>query len=150
MQLMSFGFQWFKFHRMENCPNLDLFFVSSILHEFDEYNPSWILPNLSVSYRFGTKKTKNIFQSIPIQNNNNITNTTKFKDYVGTQLPKIVSELKSIKEKIQDKVTTIKLSETISVLEKMKMGKSVSDNQVSSIMLSYELIKELKTKINGK
>lgn len=81
---------------------------------------------------------------------NNITNTTKFKDYVGTQLPKIVSELKSIKEKIQDKVTTIKLSETISVLEKMKMGKSVSDNQVSSIMLSYELIKELKTKINGK
>ena len=40
--------------------NLDLFFVSSILHEFDEYNPSWILPNLSVSYRFGTKKTKNI------------------------------------------------------------------------------------------
>ena len=81
---------------------------------------------------------------------NNVTNTTKFKDYVGTQLPKIVSELKSIKEKIQDKVTTIKLSETISVLEKMKMGKSVSDNQVSSIMLSYELIKELKTKINGK
>jgi len=29
----------------------------------------------------------------------------------------------------------------------MKMGKGVSDNQVSSIMLSYELIKELKSKI---
>jgi hypothetical protein len=29
----------------------------------------------------------------------------------------------------------------------MKMGKSVSDNQVSSIMLSYELIKELKSKV---
>jgi hypothetical protein len=78
---------------------------------------------------------------------NNITNTTKFKDYVGTQLPKIVAELKSIKSKVDDKVTTIKLSETISVLEKMKMGKSVSDGQVSSIMLSYELIKELKSKI---
>jgi hypothetical protein len=78
---------------------------------------------------------------------NNITNTTKFKDYVGTQLPTIVAELKSIKSKVEDKVTTIKLSETISVLEKMKMGKSVTDGQVSSIMLSYELIKELKSKL---
>jgi hypothetical protein len=78
---------------------------------------------------------------------NNITNTTKFKDYVGIELPKIVAELKSIKSKVEDKVTTIKLSETISVLEKMKMGKSVTDGQVSSIMLSYELIKELKSKV---
>ena len=81
---------------------------------------------------------------------NNISNTSKFKDYLSVELPKIVSELKSIKSKIQDKVTTIKLSETISVLEKMKMGKSISDGQVSSIMLSYELIKELKSKVNGK
>jgi hypothetical protein len=81
---------------------------------------------------------------------NNISNTSKFKDYLSVELPKIVSELKSIKSKIQDKVTTIKLSETISVLEKMKIGKTVSDGQVSSIMLSYELIKELKLKVNGK
>jgi hypothetical protein len=78
---------------------------------------------------------------------NNITNTTKFKDYVAVELPNIVAELKAIKTKVQDKVTTIKLSETISVLEKMKMGKTVSDSQVSSIMLSYELIKELKSKL---
>jgi hypothetical protein len=81
---------------------------------------------------------------------NNISNTSKFKDYLSVELPKIVKELKSIKSKIEDKVTTIKLTETISVLEKMKMGKTVSDNQVSSIMLSYELIKELKSKVNGK
>jgi hypothetical protein len=78
---------------------------------------------------------------------NNITNTTKFKDYVSVELPKIVAELKTIKSKVEDKVTTIKLSETISVLEKMKMGKSITDGQVSSIMLSYELIKELKSKL---
>jgi hypothetical protein len=78
---------------------------------------------------------------------NNITNTTKFKDYVSVELPNIVAELKAIKAKVKDKVTTIKLSETISVLEKMKMGKTVSDSQVSSIMLSYELIKELKSKL---
>jgi hypothetical protein len=81
---------------------------------------------------------------------NNITNTTKFKDYVGEELPKIVSELKTIQSKLKDKVTQIKLTETISVLEKMKFGKTVSDSQVSSIMLSYELIKELKSKANAK
>ena len=81
---------------------------------------------------------------------NNMSNTSKFKDYLAVELPQIVSELKVIKSKIGDKVTTIKLSETISVLEKMKIGKTVTDNHVSSIMLSYELIKELKSKVNVK
>ena len=81
---------------------------------------------------------------------NNMSNTSKFKDYLAIELPQIVSELKTIKSKIGDKVTTIKLTETISVLEKMKIGKTVTDNHVSSIMLSYELIKELKSKINVK
>jgi hypothetical protein len=80
---------------------------------------------------------------------NNMSNTTKFKEYVSIELPKIISNLKEIKLKIKDKVTTIKLSETISILDKMKFGKTVTDNQVSSIMLSYELIKELKSKVNG-
>jgi len=78
---------------------------------------------------------------------NNISNTTKFIDYVGKELPNIIAELNSIKLKLKDKVTQIKLSETISLLEKMKIGKNVSVSQVSSIMLSYELIKELKSKV---
>jgi hypothetical protein len=81
---------------------------------------------------------------------NNMSNTSKFKDYLAVELPQIVKELKEIKSKISDKVTTIKLAETISILEKMKIGKTVTDNNVSSIMLSYELIKELKSKVNGK
>jgi hypothetical protein len=81
---------------------------------------------------------------------NNMSNTSKFKDYLSVELPQIVKELKEIKSKISDKVTTIKLSETISVLEKMKIGKNVTDSNVSSIMLSYELIKELKSKVNVK
>ena len=58
-----------------------------------------------------------------------------------------IKELKLIKSKIKDKVTQNKLAETISVLSKTKIGKNVSDNHVSSIMMSYELIKELKVKI---
>ena len=78
---------------------------------------------------------------------NNISNTTKFINYVGKELPNIIAELNIIKSKLKDRVTQIKLSETISLLEKMKIGKTVSDSQVSSIMLSYELIKELKSKV---
>ena len=80
---------------------------------------------------------------------NNLTNTTGFKSYVENEIPQIVKELKSIQSKVSDKVTKIKLAETISVLNKTKIGKSVSDNHVSSIMMSYELIKELKSKVNG-
>ena len=80
---------------------------------------------------------------------NNLTNTTGFKSYVESEIPKIVKELKSIQSKVSDKVTKIKLAETISVLSKTKIGKSVSDNHVSSIMMSYELIKELKSRVNG-
>jgi hypothetical protein len=78
---------------------------------------------------------------------NNLTNTTGFKTYVEKEIPKIVKELKSIQSKVTDKVTKIKLAETASVLSKTKIGKSVSDNHVSSIMMSYELIKELKSRI---
>ena len=79
---------------------------------------------------------------------NNLTNTTGFKSYIEKEIPQIVKELKSIKSKIGDKVTTIKLSETISMLENTKIGRKVSDNHVSSLMMSYELIKELKSRVN--
>jgi hypothetical protein len=78
---------------------------------------------------------------------NNLTNTTGFKSYVEKEIPNIVKELKSIQSNVKDKVTKIKLAETISVLSKTKIGKVVSDNHVSSIMMSYELIKELKSKV---
>ena len=78
---------------------------------------------------------------------NNVNNTSKFKDYVNTQIPSIVAEMKSISAKIGDKVTTIKLNETISLLENTKISKVVSDKHVSSLMMSYELIKELRLKV---
>ena len=77
---------------------------------------------------------------------NNLSNTTGFKSYVEKEIPSIVSELKTLSKGIKDKVTKIKLAETVSVLAKTKIGKVVSDNHVSSLMMSYELIKELKNK----
>jgi len=81
---------------------------------------------------------------------NNLSNTTGFKSFIEKEIPKIISEMKSLGKSINDKVTKIKLAETVSVLSKTKIGKVVSDNHVSSLMISYELIKELKSKVNGK
>ena len=81
---------------------------------------------------------------------NNITNTSKFKDYFTQELKSTISELNSVNKKITDKVTTIKLNETVSVLKGQKLGRSVSDNQVSILLLSQELLKELKSKVDGK
>lgn len=78
---------------------------------------------------------------------NNVSNTSKFKDYVLGEIPNIVKELKSLRERVCDRVTNIKLTETISVLDKIKMGRGVTDTQVSTLMLSYELIKELNSKV---
>jgi hypothetical protein len=78
---------------------------------------------------------------------NNINNTSKFKDYFSVELKKSINELTNLNSKICDAVTNIKLNETISVLKSQKIGKSVSDEQVSVLMLSKELVKELKSKL---
>lgn len=77
---------------------------------------------------------------------NNINNTSKFKDYYTEELKRTVLELNKIRSKVCDKVTNIKLNETVSVLKEQKIGKVISDNQVSVLLLSHELLKELKLK----
>jgi hypothetical protein len=81
---------------------------------------------------------------------NNMTNTTGFVDYYKKELVSTVANLKQINEKICDRVTKIKLNETIKVLESTKVNKVVSDESVSMLMLTYELIKELGDKLNEK
>ena len=75
---------------------------------------------------------------------NNVTNTSKFGEYYSNELKKVVTELHSIHKTMNDKVTKIKLRETINVLKAQKIGKKVTDEQVSSLMLAYELVKEIK------
>jgi hypothetical protein len=75
---------------------------------------------------------------------NNVTNTTKFGEYYSNQLKTIVTELHSIYKTMDDKVTKIKLRETINVLKTQKIGKKITDEQVSSLMMTYELVKEIK------
>ena len=80
---------------------------------------------------------------------NNVTNTSKFNEYFESELIKTITELHSMYKGMKDKITKIKLRETINVLKKQKIGKKITDEQVSSLMMSYELVKEIKN-VNGK
>lgn len=74
---------------------------------------------------------------------NNVTNTSKFAEYYSNQLIKTITELHSLYKGMEDKITKIKLRETINVLKKQKIGKKITDEQVSALMMSYELVKEI-------
>lgn len=75
---------------------------------------------------------------------NNISNTSQFKEYYKSQIDKVLTILTERKKTIKDKITLIKLNETINALRNQKISNRIKDNQVSALILSYELIKELQ------
>ena len=75
---------------------------------------------------------------------NNINNTGKLNEYVSSEVTKLVDALKEVGSKISDKVTKIKLTETISNIKKIKSTKKIKEQHLSALMMSYELLSELK------
>lgn len=75
---------------------------------------------------------------------NNVNNTSNFNDFYKSKISEVIGEMSKLLKTIDDKVTKIKLKETMNVLNSQKIKREVKDNQVSVLMLGYELIKELK------
>jgi hypothetical protein len=78
---------------------------------------------------------------------NNINNTGKLNQYVNEEVTKLVDSLKEVGSKISDKVTKIKLAETISNVRKIKSVKKIKEQHLSALMMTYELLSELKESI---
>jgi hypothetical protein len=78
---------------------------------------------------------------------NNINNTGKLNEYVSNEITKLVEGLKEVGSKISDKVTKIKLAETIANIRKIKSVKKIKEQHLSAMMMTYELLKELKESI---
>jgi len=79
---------------------------------------------------------------------NNINNTGKLKEYVNEEVNTLSDGLKEVGSKISDKVTKIKLAETIANIRKIKSVKKLRESHLSALMMSYELLKELKESLN--
>ena len=78
---------------------------------------------------------------------NNINNTGKLNEYVSNEASKLMNGLKEVGNNISDKVTKIKLAETIANIRKIKSVKKIREQHLSALMMSYELLKELKESI---
>lgn len=79
---------------------------------------------------------------------NNISNTNSLGAFINKQVDLVKSELLEVAGKIKDNsVVQIKINEVVKQLDKVKPTKSVKDNQVMVVLLSYELLREVKNKI---
>ena len=77
---------------------------------------------------------------------NNISNTNSLREYVNEQVPIIKKKIKTLSSQVvDDDVVQIKLKEVLTQLDKISEGRLVKDSQVSTLLLCYELIKELQT-----
>jgi hypothetical protein len=76
---------------------------------------------------------------------NNITNTTKLRDFVNNNFTIIIKEINKIIPTVSDKTTQIKLTEVITLLHPLDKSQSVKDENIISLLQYYQLIEELKS-----
>jgi hypothetical protein len=73
---------------------------------------------------------------------NNVDNSDKLRKFVLLEVKKLKTEFNKLK--IGDKVTQIKLNETINLMDNITSSKVISENQVLSLLRYHELLHELK------
>lgn len=78
---------------------------------------------------------------------NNINNTGRLSEYVGKETNKLIGQMRELMPVIPDKVTKIKLMETLENVKRIRSAKVLKENHLSALMMSYELVKELKSKL---
>ena len=76
---------------------------------------------------------------------NNITNTTKLRDFVNSNFKTITEEITNLIPAVADKTTQIKLAEVVTLLQPLDKTQSVKDENIVSLLQYYQLIDELKS-----
>jgi len=76
---------------------------------------------------------------------NNISNTTKLRDFVNKNFITITEEINKLIPNVTDRTTQIKLAEVITLLHPLDKTQSVKDENIISLLQYHQLIEELKT-----
>jgi hypothetical protein len=108
----------------------------------------------AVSYKLLVESFNNKYKNLTSEQKgllreyiNNINNTGKLNEYVSNEITKLINGLKEVGSNITDKVTQIKLAETIANVRKVKSVKRIKEQHLSALMMTYELLSELKQSI---
>lgn len=75
---------------------------------------------------------------------NNVSNTTKLKEFVTSAVKDLNKSLATQSKKIDDTVVKIKLNEVTGLLKNIESAKTVKDNHILLLLRYHELLKELK------
>ena len=78
---------------------------------------------------------------------NSISNTNSLKTLIDSEVTNVKKQLAELTNKISDDVIKIKINETVKQLDNVNKFNLVKDNQVMVLLLSYELIKEIKNQL---
>jgi len=78
---------------------------------------------------------------------NNISNTNSLNEFIEVEIINIKKTINELMPKISNEVVKIKINEVIKQLDSINCKKSVKDNQITVLLLSHELIKEIKNQL---
>lgn len=76
---------------------------------------------------------------------NSVSNSEAFAKYVQSEIEPLKTNITSLAAKEPNKVLKIKLKEVSSQLEKIAERKRIRDNDLTAVMIAYQLAEELKT-----
>jgi hypothetical protein len=78
---------------------------------------------------------------------NNISNTTKLKDYLVSEISKSTATINKLASKVKDNVVKIKLQEVSTQMKAINIDNNIKDKYIISLMRTYDLIQEVKNVI---
>lgn len=104
-----------------------------------------LVENFNKKYKSLNEKQKSILKEYI----NSFTNSDNLKAFITNEVVTLNKELTKTGKEIKDKVTKIKLAETINQLNKIKTASKITDTHITSVIMGYELEKVLKGTQNG-
>jgi len=102
-----------------------------------------LIESLNEKYKDLDSNQKNLLKEYI----NSISNTNSLKTLIDSEVTNVKKQLAELTNKISDDVIKIKINETVKQLDNVKKFNLVKDNQVMVLLLSYELIKEIKNQL---
>lgn len=98
----------------------------------------FLVDSFNEKYSSLTSEQKNVLRTYI----NNIDNSEKLRKYVISEVKKLKSAFGKIK--VSDKVVSIKLNETVNLMESIATSKVISETQVLSLLRYHELLQEVR------
>lgn len=76
---------------------------------------------------------------------NNVSSTTKLKDFVNNNIDGIKKQLIKLVEKVEDNTIKIKINEVVNLIKPLDKNQSVKDEDIITLLTYHQLVAELKS-----